>query len=37
VSTTLSGRYWPEARAAAMMNGLMEEPGSKMSVAARFL
>ena len=35
VSTTLSGRYWPEASAAAMMNGLMLEPGSKMSVAAR--
>ena len=35
VSTTLSGRYWPDARAAAMMNGLMLEPGSKMSVTAR--
>ena len=29
----LSPRYWPEASAAAMMNGLMLEPGSKMSVA----
>ena len=35
VSTTLSGWYCPDAKAAAMMNGLMLEPGSKMSVAAR--
>jgi len=27
--------YLPEARPAATKNGLMEEPGSKMSVAAR--
>ncbi len=36
VSTTLSARYCPDASADAMMNGLMLEPGSKMSVAARF-
>src|SRR5580700_9322981 len=35
VSTTLSGLYCPEARAAAIMKGLMLEPGSKISVAAR--
>src|SRR5580698_5839945 len=35
VSTTLSGWYCPEARAAATMKGLTLEPGSKISVAAR--
>src|SRR5580698_10106601 len=35
VSMTLSGLYCPDANAAAMMKGLMLEPGSKISVAAR--
>src|SRR5579863_10381093 len=35
VSTMLSGRYCPEASAAAITKGFTLDPGSKMSVAAR--
>ena len=35
VSMMLWLSYLPEARPAATKNGLMEEPGSKISVAAR--